>query len=54
MHAVSVKKYVNCSQSESTYEMTGNNGAVSLNSIECEKDLGVYVDTELNFQSHED
>ena len=36
------------------YEMSGSDGAVSLNSTECEKDLGVYVDTELNFQSHVD
>ena len=34
--------------------MTRSDGAVGLNSTECETDLGIYVDTELNFQSHVD
>ena len=36
------------------YKRIGNDGVVTLNSTECKKDLGVYVDTELNFQCHVD
>ena len=36
------------------YKMTKNEEVVTLNSTDCEKDLGGYVDTELNFRYHVD
>ena len=35
-------------------KITCGDGVATLNSTECQKDLGIYIDTEMNFQCHGD
>ena len=40
--------------SKHEYNMSRDDHRVTLESTECEKDLGVYIEKELNFRSHID